>query len=195
MNKRIIGASVLAGLLVFIWTNISFMVLPFHQMTLFNFKDEGTLGSVLKANADHSGIYVLPSPNFGKSDGKKMTKAEQQAAWKQSQERIRRGPFAFVAIHPNGKEPFMPKTMLWAFLTNVLAASIFSWLILKAKLGGYWEKVNFVAVAALAGGFISLLPNLIWWGFPGDYTVLALVDIAVGWFLGGMVIAKIIKTS
>ena len=76
MNKRIIVSSVIAGLIVFIWTNISFMLLPFHQMILFSFKDEGTLGAVLKANVDHPGVYVLPSPNFGSKDGQKRTKEE-----------------------------------------------------------------------------------------------------------------------
>lgn len=51
MNKSLILGGLLGGLPLFVWGSISWMVLPWHLMTLEKFKDEATVAQALSTNA------------------------------------------------------------------------------------------------------------------------------------------------
>ena len=72
---RILAASVLGGLVVFLWGAVSWMSLPLHQMTVQGFDDEAQVSRVIASHAPGIGVYVLP--NMHKVDERQLS--EQQA--------------------------------------------------------------------------------------------------------------------
>jgi hypothetical protein len=38
---------------------------------------------------------------------------------------------------------------------------------------------------------VTHVPYWNWWSFPEEYTLVAMADLAVGWFLAGLVIARV----
>lgn len=165
---QIIKSSLLGGLIVFLWGMISWMVLPLHRANIQSFSIEPAVQQILDANAPQSGVYVLPSEH------KKMTQ----------------GPFAFVVYSKEGKAP-MPLAMVRSFLIETAAAALIVFLILQTNIRPYWRRVSFVVYVALAGGIMCHLCNWNWMAFPTSYVALQFLDLMVGWFLAGLLIAKL----
>ncbi|MEQ1919893.1 MAG: hypothetical protein ABL955_11895, partial [Elusimicrobiota bacterium] len=59
--------AVVGGLIAFAWSAVSWMALPFHDMTISRFADPASVVNVLSANAPHSGIYVLANDPKGQT--------------------------------------------------------------------------------------------------------------------------------
>ena len=98
--------------------------------------------------------------------------------------------FAFAVVKQGGTGP-MKDHLLFGFMTEVLSAFLLTGLLLRLRLAGYWDRVKFVLLFALAAAVIAHLPNWNWWGFPLDYTLVGMADILIGYFLAGLVLAKI----
>ncbi len=189
MNNKFVIA-ILAALVAFIWSWISWMALPFHNQSLNKFQNEDVVSLALKSNAPKSGIFILP---FCNKDDKDLSKEEKQAAMDTHMTKVKEGPYAFVSIMPDGIEFDMGKAMAIGFLKDVIVAFLLIWLLSKTSGLSFIGKVGFVKIAALSGAIVSILPNWIWWGFPTDFIVLALIDVAIAWGLAGCVIAKLTK--
>ncbi|MCA9405683.1 MAG: hypothetical protein KC684_04040 [Candidatus Omnitrophica bacterium] len=182
--------AILAGLVAFIWSWVSWMALPFHNQMLHKFKNSDAVAAALKMNAPENGIYLLP---WCDNLDKKLSKEEQKAAYAEHDKKLKEGPYAYVLVRPNGMEFKMGQSMLIGLLKDILTAFLLVWLISKTTGLSFIQKVAFVKIAVVSGAIVSLLPNWIWWGFPTDLTVLALIDVAIGWGLAGCVIAKLTK--
>ena len=61
MLKSAVIGTVLGGVVLFVWSAISWMALPWHQKTMTPFKDDHAMAQAIVANADRSGVYFLPS--------------------------------------------------------------------------------------------------------------------------------------
>ena len=62
-------------------------------------------------------------------------------------------------------------------------------------LPGFGSRVLFVALLA---GFVALQSRLLdwsWWRFPLDYSLVAALDLVVGWTLAGLVLAWRVKPA
>jgi hypothetical protein len=174
--RYLIQGGVLGGIVLFIWSAISWMALPFHNQNLKSFSNEILVESALKASLDkdQGGIYILPNPH------------KNEAAKKET------GLFAFVAVSPQGWGN-MGLRMLIAFLFNVLGAAVVTGLLLKTGGMKYWGRVGFTVLFALAAGVVCRLPEWNWWGFSAGFVLMEFMDLLVGWFLAGLVIAKVTK--
>ncbi len=68
-------------------------------------------------------------------------------------------------------------------------------IVLTQVRSGY---VGRVVVVTLMGvfGFVSInISYWNWYGFPTDFTVGAALDEIIGWFLGGLVLAAIVRPA
>jgi len=180
--KVLIKGSLIGGLVAFIWMNFSWMVLPWHQKTISTLPNDAPVAEALKNNVSKSGLYILPwSASMSK---------EAQAEVSQ---KLENGPFAYMVVHPNGLKLNMTKMMLFALLSNIVIAFILTYLLTKTSGLSYIQKVGFVKMAAIAGALVVVVPNLIWWHFPLDYTLVTIVDTAFTWGFAGLAIGKIVK--
>jgi hypothetical protein len=85
----------------------------------------------------------------------------------------------------------MAMPMMIGLLTQVAAALLVSWMVMKAGDLGYLRRVVFITIFAVAAGIVTHVPYWNWWSFPKEYTLVAMADLAVGWFLAGLVIARV----
>lgn len=167
MAKSILLGAVLGGIVLFVWSALSWMVLPWHEMTMSGFKNDKAVSDVISANAEKSGVYFSPS----------------------DQDRLGAGPLVYAAVRREGMTS-MAKPMVVGLLVDILCAALVSWLVLQTAGKSLLAKVGFVMVLALAIGIFERISDANWWGFPPAYTALLIADLVVGWCLAGLVIAR-----
>ena len=185
--KKVILGGVLGGLVVFIWGMISWMVLPWHRGNFEQFQNGSAVQAVLVASAPKAGIYLLPGMH---EKGESISSDQEKALMKQAHEQMEKGPFAFVAMRPNGVGP-MGMLMIRSLIIQIVGAFLLTWLLLMAKIESYLERIGFFSILAVTAGVICFLPEWNWWGFPARYTLVGIADLVIGWSLAGIVIARL----
>ena len=187
MKKLILGG-LLGGIAVFVWGMVSWMVLPWHHTTFEKFDNEAMVQAVLAVNAPKAGIYLLP----GTHKDKTIPLAAEKALMKKAHEQMEKGPFAFVAMRPGGTGP-MNILMIRGLIIQIIGAFLLTLLLLIAGIENYFQGVGFAVALALAAGVVTFLPDWNWWGFSPAYALVGMADLVIGWFLAGLVIAKIVS--
>jgi hypothetical protein len=178
---RVLLGGVLGGVLVFAWGAVSWMALSWHEATLKKFSNEDVVAVTLQAYAPEPGVYVLPNAGGG------TTAEERTARMDEAHRKMAEGPIVFAAIQ--GPSQGMGKQMAQGLATQVLAAILVTWMVLKARAGSFGVRYARVLAFAAAASLVGVLPNWIWWGFATDYTLVNIADLLIGWALGGLVIA------
>jgi len=171
---RVIKAGILGGITVFIWSCISWMVLPWHMTTLHNFKDEKSVAQQIQANSPSSGMYVLPQMD---NKGQLVNKDLMQ------------GPMVFAAVRLGPVPTTMYLQMAIGVLTQIIAAFFVAWLLFRTQGLNYFSRVIFVVIVAFAAGIMTDVCYWNWFGFDMQYTLVEIADLIVGWFFGGLIIA------
>jgi len=184
MQQRAILGAVLAGVVVFIWGAISHMFLGVGEASLQTFKDEAAVEQALMSNVSEPGIYTIPGMKSGGN-------AASEAA---AMEKMKTGPFLFVSVRRTGM-PSMAGPMVKQLLIEIVSGLLFAWLLARTSGLSYITSAVFVAVAALGGTITTSLPFWNWYGFAASFVLSDLVDSGIGWFLGGLVIAKFVQPA
>jgi hypothetical protein len=187
MMKSLALGAVLGGVVAFIWSAASWMVMPWHNSTMNSFTNEDAVAQVLLENAPTSGMYWLPGlpPNYDT-----MPAEQKKAADAAMQEKMKTSPFLYGVVLRRWQEN-MARSMTYGLLFDILAALLISMLVLKTSGMSYAGRVMFIVTVALAVGVIAVLPNWVWWHFPTRWTLVTMADLVVGWLLAGLVIAKV----
>jgi hypothetical protein len=188
MLKSLVLGAILGGLTAFLWSFISWTLLPWHLKQYHSFQNEDDVTAVISSHAPESGIYLLP---LGPSQ-EGVNAEQKKAAMEIRTEKMQKGPVVFAAIQRAGFGSF-PRALLTQLLYQMLAALLLTWLLLHTSGLSYARRVAFLAVAGLAASAIADLPYWNWYGFPPAYTVVNLIDYTLTWFLAGLVIAKVAK--
>ena len=181
MLKRLLLGTVLGGLVVYLWGSISWMVLPWHRGTFQVFTNEEVVSTVLQLAAPASGVYLLPKMG--------ASAREQQHA----HELMKQGPVMLAAVRTHGADPADPMFYVKGLGLELFGALLMTWLLLGLPGLSYGARVRTVTVAALIAGVLTRLQDWHWWGFSMSYTVVAILDLVIGWFLAGLVIAKVAR--
>ncbi len=179
MAKQIIKGAFLGGLVSFIWVMISWGILPWHKHTFNQFHHEEFVSWVLKENTTKSGMYVYP---YMGSDDKT---ADQSHNHKE--------PLILASVNLDGMDPANPRLYIVSFLTQFVAAGLISILLLMIRKTRYFSKVCFVTIMGLFAAIVSNIPLWNWWGFSSCYVILGMLDLLIGWFLAGLVLAAVVK--
>jgi len=190
MLKSLVLGAVLGGLTAFLWSFISWDLLPWHEKQLHSFQNEDEVLAIIASHAPRSGNYLLPT---GPSE-EGLTADQKKAAQEIRMQKMQKGPLMFAAIRKEGFGSF-PKTLITQVLYQMLAALLLTWMLLQTTGLSYARRVAFLAVAGLAASVIADLPNWNWWAFSGAYTAVNLIDYTLTWLLAGLVIAKVAKTT
>jgi hypothetical protein len=188
MLKPLLLGAVLGGITAFLWSFISWSVLPWHEKQLRSFQNEDEVIAVISAHVPQSGNYLLPT---GPSQ-EDLTADQKKAAEEIRTQKMQKGPLVFAAIRKEGFGSF-PKVLLTQLLCQIFAALLLTWMLLQTTSLSYARRVAFLGVAGLAASVIADLPNWNWWSFSGAYTVVNLIDYTLTWLLAGLVIAKVAK--
>lgn len=171
-SKKCCGTGIkgmlLGGLVMFAWLSVSWMLLPWHEATMYSFAEPAIVGKVIDDNAVTSGIYTIPS-----NGSMEMTK-----------------PFAFVSVFKDGASAAdMGMQLGKQLLLCLLAAGMLTCLLSKTKQGCP------VLASAKVGGIAALmavLPNWIWFHFDLPYTFVTAADVIISVTLAGLAISKLV---
>jgi hypothetical protein len=111
------------------------------------------------------------------------------------EEAWRTGPAGIMIFHPNGANAFMPRQLATQFGTDVAAMLLAALLLSQMTAAGYMARVFLVTVMALFPSLQSEVPEWNWYGFPAVYVLSHLLVHLVGFFAGGLVIAKLVTPA
>ena len=183
--RRIILAALLGGLAVFIWGAISHMVLPLGEMGMQTIpRNEEQVLDALRSAISSPGLYFFPGMDMHKS----LT-PEEQKAWT---EKYKSGPAGIMVIAPAGEEPTGPGQLIGEVVSDIIAGLLGA-LILSAIAASFWKRTFFMASLGIFAWLSISVSYWIWYRFPAPYIFAELIEHLVGWFLGGMAIAGVLK--
>lgn len=189
MSKTYWKCAILGGIIVFVWGIISWMLLPWHMMTTHKFANEEQVAEVIKKNALQDGIYFLPSCHL-EMDGNKETKQHEMMVAK---DKMRKGPIVFASVHLGGMDPSSVRPFIGSLIIEIIAAFFATWLFLQTKAMPYARQVGWFAMLGLFAGIVCALPAWNWMCFSAGWTIVALLDLFIGWILAGLAIAKLAR--
>lgn len=175
MKKSLIGA-IVGGLLIFIWQTLSWTILDLHRPSQDHTPKQDTIMSVLNANIDKEGGYLLPSVPKGVSYEEAIKAGE----------KIQGKPWAFIQYHKSMTASMndMYVNMFRGFVATVFMVWLLCWIIGKSGRTSFGN----VFIACLFTGLIVFINvpynNYIWYKI---FDVRAhLIDAVVSWSLCGI---------
>jgi hypothetical protein len=189
-TKKILLASILGGIALFIWGSLSHMVLGIVDAHIKQIPNEDAVLASMQHNIKEPGFYFFPGyeHSLDMSD-------EPQTTTQKWEQKVREGPNGILVYNSQGREPLEPSQLLIELLTNIVAAFLAAILLVKA-LGGvpsFGARVLFVTQLGLFARIVADVPYWNWYGFPLDYTISTMYDDVIGFFLVGLVLAWRLK--
>jgi hypothetical protein len=189
MARQIALGSVFGSIVLFVWSALAWMFIPWPGEPLRSFTNEDAVVQAIKANTPRSGNYLLPiEPKRAPGMTNEQYKALEQAAM----QRMSQGPmiFASVRLEPMGS---MGKYLLIGFLTQFVLALLVTLLLLQTRGLSYAGRVVFVTaigVIIFVGGHLD---EWNWWSFSNAYIAMQFGAIVIGWLLASFVIAAFVR--
>ena len=179
MRKTIV-AGLLAAVVIFIWNSMAWMALPHHKMVGKEVADSKPVLEYLKAQNLETGVYFFPGMTEMQNDQEGVMQI------------YREGHFVpFMVYTADPKDPMMVGTMIMGFIYLVIAGWLAAELLTlaKAKLSGRGQEVLFILGLALFASLTVHMTQVNWFYFPFSYVLMDIIDLIVGWALGGFVIS------
>lgn len=178
-------AAIVGGLVVFVWSAIAHMALPIGTMGISTLPDEQPVLDVLREKVPADGLYFIPGMDPQSKD------PQNHENW---QKKYESGPAGLLIVHPRGMKTMTAKLMAIELATDIAAAWIVA-LVFAAMAAGDGRRM---LIAALLGLFAWLSISVSYWnwyGYPLAYVTGEAIDQIVGWALGGLAMAKLVKPA
>lgn len=190
MNIKILKCGVVGGVIVFIWNLISWMILPWHELSLKQFKDEKKVYEVIRENAPVSGVYILPNM-YAYRDG--MNKSDKNKMVANQQEMMAKGPVVFASVSRQGLAGMNITPFIISLLIQIAGGLIITWMLLQTKFNANKKQIAFFTIAGVLVGILGVLPAWNWWAVSFSYSMSVILDLVIGWFLAGIAISKLLR--
>lgn len=171
--KKVLLAGFFAALVAFVWSMVSWMMMPWHEAQINHFTNNRQVADVMLANAPKDGIYAFPCiMKYPKTGIEK--------------------PYTFTVIARNGMNPNgFPASMVQSFLLQFLSFGLVAWLLSRIPNLSFKNTVLYTLLMHMSGNLFCLMDS-VWMYFPWSYTGLILFDQAIASVLGGLVLACIL---
>jgi hypothetical protein len=156
----------LSAVIVFVFSSIIHMALPFHKSDYRKLPDEDKVADTLRSAGVTPGrVYVIPHCTM-----KEMKSAEVQ-------EKFKRGPVGFITIRPSGV-PGMGKFLIQWFVYCIVVGIFVACVTASTQLPGtaYLRIFHLAAIVAFAGYSLALTQNAIFKGETWGVTFKYLLD-------------------
>jgi hypothetical protein len=178
--KRLLLASFLAALAVFVWGFVFWGLSPMSAAVMQSADDDQAAQAALRETFPKSGVYFVPSPAGDPAAVDALHRA---------------GPVAMVHIQMDGRPAMDPGIFVWGFVHGWLVCLILGWLLLRAgpALPAYRSRVLFIAAAGFAAALFIDYGDTIWWYSDRSWQLLNLTYNTVAWLVAGVVLAAILK--
>lgn len=191
--KRILLASVASGLALFLWGFLSWVALPWHNMTFHDLRDEARVAEALRAELPKTGTYFIPWIN----QAQMQDAAASEKAMAEMTDRHRQGPVAQIFFLAEGAEPMAPPVLLRGVVIDILIGLVAATLV-GLTLGPNSTYARRFGVVMCSGLITVLMTHVTDWNFlyrPIDYTIVMCADHLVCAAVVGAVVAAIVKPT
>lgn len=185
---RILVAGLVAGIVVFCWAAVAHMLLPLGMVGMKVSADatQQNLLTTMHGQFEGEGIYMLPMPQ--------QAQWEDQAAMTEFGVRAATMPYAFVVYQPQGRDGMASMGRLLANQAGIdILAGLLAAFVAAAVVGSRMKRVAVVTAMGIFSWLTISVPYWNWYRFPADFTGAALIEHGVGWLLGGLAIAFVLK--
>lgn len=189
MARKVILGGVLGGLVMFLWGAISWMVLPWHDLTIAAFPEESTIAEAVLAQAPQDGVYLLPN---ARQQDPRLSPEEKAQALSAATERMKTGPFIFMSVARSGANLEDPMLLVRSLIIQIIGATLITMLLVQTRGLRFWCRVGFVETAGIAIAIFATLPMWNWWQFPLPYTLVNFADFVIAAIFAGLVIAWVV---
>jgi len=190
-GMRVLLASILGGIAMFIWTSIAHMALPLGEAGLTEIPNESAVLSAMQSNiGDKTGLYIFP----GLGVAKDATREEKNQAMKGMQQRLAANPSGILMYHPPGRQFAFGKSLAIEFSTELLEAILVISLLARTRIATFGGRIGFVLVTGILAAVATNVSYWNWYGFPGVYTASYILIEIIGFFLVGMVAGLMLRT-
>lgn len=165
--------AVAGGVIVFAWSALSWMVLPFHNRTIRPIPDAAAVIEGLGPRPA-SGVYILHNDPQG--------------------QKAPTDPFLFVSLDTRGWGS-MGASMLLGLLLQGTGAFFWTWILGKIPGLTMKDSALYGCFFGLCIGLLGAMPNTVWWKFPAGFSLLYLVDAVIAWTAASVVIGRWCRAS
>ena len=189
MTKQLMLGTILGAIVLFVWSALAWMLIPWPGDPLRSFTNEDAVLQAIKQNAPRSGTYLVP--NMAKRTPG-MTDQQWNAAMQAAQEKMGSSAFVFASVR---LEPFtsMGKPLALQFLTQFLVALLGTFLLLHTGGLSYRGRVVFLTTVGLIIFVGGHLDEWNWWSFSNAYILMQMGVIVIGWFLASLVMSAVVR--
>lgn len=168
---------VVSGVIVFVASVLSWMVMPHHQMEWRKLPSQAAVLAALRAQPAEPGLYAIPGLN---------SPAERKdPAWRAE---LDRGPTAYVTLRPGGM-PGMGALMMKSLVSNIVISLFCAYVASHALLPGasYLEVFRIIGTLGFMSYAFASIPDSVWFGRPWSSFVKQSADALVyGCLMGGV---------
>ena len=164
------------------------MFLGLHDTTVNELPDEGRTTGILNTSKLETGVYFAPYTK----NKEEMDDPESVFSKKHN-----KGPLYSIFFQKKGEEPFSYKRLIIGFAIDLLAALLVAVMLSSAVCGScntYAHRIGFVTGFGVFVGLIGHASYWNWMYFPLEYTIMFMLDVLLGWFLAGLIMAAIIRS-
>jgi hypothetical protein len=155
--KKIVLASVLGALAMFVWTFIAHMLLPLGEAGIKQIDHEDALLASMRSTIPDHGMYMFPN----------MPPGTDQSAY---EKKIASGPSGLLIYFPSRSFNF-GANLGTEFVTEFLQSLVGVILLSLTGISTFRERLGFFALVGLIAAFATNVSYWNWYGFPSTYTV------------------------
>jgi len=182
---RILIAALLGGAVLFLWGQVSWMMLPWRDAVMLELPSEQVLIDALEQAPQDEAFYISPMWPADFSDDEAMERFKQRHA---------AGPLISVTYHRAG-DTSMTDNLIIGYALNVAMALVASVLLVVAVRGhcNFLERWLFVGALGL---FVGLAADAIAWNWmytPTRFMLINIADHVIGALAMGLILALLIR--
>jgi hypothetical protein len=164
-------AALVGGILMYVWAS-GMHLSPLAQTGFKGLQNEPATVAALKAGTgDKPGMYFYPYTDMGSKDAmQKMTDA------------LKTSPHGFMIYHPAGGGGMSPAQLIGEFVLELFETLLALWLMSKTSVNSFAGRVGFMAGVGVLAAVVTNASYWIWYEYPTDYTIVAMV-VEIGKFV------------
>ena len=184
--KRVLLATLLGALTLFVWGFLSWTVLHLHDSTYRPIPHDAEVRDVLDQNISETGVYYYPPEPASMSD---------EAAVNQWERLHEAGPLFTVMFQKEGRPVMHPLTFVYGLISYLIICFLISLFIRQVvdQLSNYLQRVLAITGFGIAAAIASYINIGVWLYVPWGYAIMMGIDLVIGWLLAGLVISAIVR--
>jgi hypothetical protein len=171
---RIILAGLLGGLAMYVWSSIAHVATPLGEMGISTIKNEAAVTAPMQAElGETKGFYKFPAAAMA---GKPAS-----------------GPGGVLVYWGSQPSEMSASTLASEAVVEIAEAIVAAIILSTVALTGYLARVGVVTLVGVCAVLSTNPSYWIWYKFPTDYTLAAILIDLIGYIVAGLVIAAILR--